>query len=249
MTKGEPGEKTRGKHFSTGKHIFKTLLCPERENSISCFWCGKSGKISSLHALTLKSREGQGISWGFCLINHWGFGKCILLLGLHWCLSKVTHLSKTRKPICSPAQKLLRWLVLFNCDFFLAILPASKFYLMCLLSLTAFRHHPNLLFPREAALLIAFVDTDHTLCSAQSYSPHSVSPSQSASAEAPRKSWWCPLSIYKLNKFCLWFFSSLFFISDFSKATYKRQQICKAQVLQQSTQVQRELQRRRHDCA
>lgn len=118
MTKGEPGEKTRGKHFSAGKHIFKTLLCPERENSVSCFWCGKSGKISSLHALTLKSREGQGISWGFCLINHWGFGKCILLLGLHWCLSKVTHLSKTRKSICSPAQKLLRWLVLFNCDFF-----------------------------------------------------------------------------------------------------------------------------------
>lgn len=226
--KGEPGKKTKGKHSSAGKHIFKTLLCPERQNSISCFWCGKNGKISSLHALTLTSREGQGISWGFCPTNHWGFGKYVLFLGLHWCLSKVTCLSKTRKSVCSPAHKLLLWLVLFNCDFFLATLPASKFYLMCLLALIAFRHHPNPLFPRDAALLIWLVDTDHTSCSAQSYSPHSVSSSQSASANAPRNSLWCPLNICKLHKFCI-------FICDFSKARFKRQQICKVQVLQEST--------------
>lgn len=81
--------------------------------------------------------------------------------------------------------------------FFLATLPASKFYLMCLLPLIAFRHQPNPLFPRDAALLISLVDRDHTLCSAQSYSLHSVSPSQSASANAPRNSLWCPLNICK----------------------------------------------------
>lgn len=126
VTKGEPEKKTKSKHSPAGKHIFKTLLCPERGNSISCFWCGKSGKISSLHPLTPAAGEGQGISWGFCRKKHWGFEKCILLLGVHWCLSKVTCLSKTRKSICSPAYKLLLWLVLFNCDLF---------WLLCL--------HPN----------------------------------------------------------------------------------------------------------
>lgn len=74
---------------------------------------------------------------------------------------------------------------------------------MCLLPLIASRHHPNPLFSRDAALLISLVDTDHTLCSAQSYSPHSVSSSQSATAKAPRNSLWCPPNICKLHKFCI----------------------------------------------
>lgn len=105
---------------------------------------------------------------------------------------------------------------------------------MRLRSLLPFRHHQNPLFPRDT-VLISRKYTDHTLCSARSYSLHGVSPSQSASAKAPQKQ--ClgcpPASAKPSQKLCL-------LISGCFKATAKRSLMHKAQVLQDRAQVQRE---------